>query len=348
MQNEIKAAESLLKGSGISVLDAARLIRNALDYAGNGYKDNLQYCREVIECGMRHIGKISRKMTINTAFSEYLEAKKSLRKESLRDIKYIGNRILKHFDKSRLISEISTVECSKLLEETFTTPSQQNKGRTMLHGLFNYAVKMKWCAENPISEIPPKKVVEREILPLSIEQIQRLLKCTLSERHCDCAAAVGIMLWAGIRPKEVSRLTWRDIDLEEHVIVVRRRNSKTGGVRHIDICPPLRHWLGKIKKRNGQICPKNWIRKWHRLRVVAGFKHWTQDVLRHTFATYHLKRFHNLPKLQSEMGHADLSLIRTRYVNMGNITKADAKCFFEPRGILEYGIECNSVQCVSV
>ena len=208
--------------------------------------------------------------------------------------------------------------------------------------------EMKWCAENPISEIPPKKVVEREILPLSIEQIQRLLKCTLSERHCDCAAAVGIMLWAGIRPKEVSRLTWRDIDLEEHVIVVRRRNSKTGGVRHIDICPPLRHWLGKIKKRNGQICPKNWIRKWHRLRVVAGFKHWTQDVLRHTFATYNLKRFHNLPKLQSEMGHADLSLIRTRYVNMGNITKANAKCFFEPRGILEYGTECNSVQCVSV
>ena len=29
MQNEIKAAESLLKGSGVSVLDAARLIRNA-------------------------------------------------------------------------------------------------------------------------------------------------------------------------------------------------------------------------------------------------------------------------------------------------------------------------------
>ena len=226
MQNEIKAAESLLNGTQISVLDAARLIRNALDYAENDGKDNLQYCREVIECGTRHVGRISRKMTISAAFGEYLETKKSLRKESLRDIKYLGNRILKHFDKSRLISEISTEECSKLLEETFTTPSQQNKGRTMLHGLFNYAVKMKWCAENPISEISPKKVVEREIQPLSIAQIQRLLKCTLSEHHCDCAAAIGIMLWAGIRPEEVSRLTWKDVDLDERVIVVRHRNSK--------------------------------------------------------------------------------------------------------------------------
>ena len=42
MQNEIKAAESLLKGSGVSVLDAARLIRNALDYAENESKDNLR------------------------------------------------------------------------------------------------------------------------------------------------------------------------------------------------------------------------------------------------------------------------------------------------------------------
>ena len=73
MQNEIQAAESLLRGFGISVLDAARLIRNALDYAENDGKDNLQYCREVIECGTRHIGKISRKMTVYTAFGEYLE-----------------------------------------------------------------------------------------------------------------------------------------------------------------------------------------------------------------------------------------------------------------------------------
>lgn len=107
MQNEIKAAESLLKSSGVSVLDTARLIRNALDYAENDGKDNLQYCREVIECGTRHVGRTSRKMTIVAAFGEYLETKKSLRKESLRDIKYLGNRILKHFDKSRLISEIS-------------------------------------------------------------------------------------------------------------------------------------------------------------------------------------------------------------------------------------------------
>lgn len=334
MQNEFQAAKSLLRGTQISVLDAARLIRNALDYAGNSGKDNLQYCREVIECGMRHVGRISRKMTINTAFEKYLGTKESLKKESFRDIKYLGKRILKHFDNNRLVSEISTEECSKLLEETFTTPNQYNKGRTMLHGFFNYAIKMKWCAENPISEISPKKVVEREILPLSIGQIQRLLKCALNEPHCDCAAAVGIMLWAGIRPKEVSRLTWKDVDLDERIIVVRHRNSKTGGTRHIDICPPLRHWLEKIKNRNGQICPKNWIRKWHRLRVAAGFEHWTQDVLRHTFATYNLKRFHNLPKLQSEMGHTNLSLIRTRYVNMGSITKAEAKCFFEPCGIL--------------
>lgn len=37
------------------------------------------------------------------------------------------------------------------------------------------------------------------------------------------------MLYAGIRPGEVVRLHWRDVDLEERVISVRSRTSKTGG-----------------------------------------------------------------------------------------------------------------------
>ena len=55
---------------------------------------------------------------------------------------------------------------------------------------------------------------------------------------------------------------------------------------------------------------------------------WINDVLRHTFASYHLKHFKNLILLQAEMGHRDLNLLRSRYVNMQGITKDDAWIFF--------------------
>lgn len=61
---------------------------------------------------------------------------------------------------------------------------------------------------------------------------------------------------------------------------------------------------------------------------------WVQDVLRHTFASYHMKRYKNLPRLQSQMGHAYLSLLRTRYVNMYGIKKGEAKIFFVPPDLL--------------
>jgi len=334
-ENEIQAAQRLLNETGISILDAARLIRNALDFTGGSKEENLQYCRDVIECGRRRIGKMSRTITVKFAMEEYMKTKTDLKRDSLRDVKNLGRRIMRAVADDKKISQITSEECRGLLDGAFATPSQFNKGRTMLHGLFTFAVRMRWRDENPVDEIPKQNVEEKEILPLSIEEAQRLLKCA-EKKHTECAAALGIMLWAGIRPNEVARLHWEDIDLEERIILVRCRNSKTGGARHVDMCPALVHWLKRARRNGGKICPKNWTRKWQNLRQDAGFAVWTQDVLRHTFASYNLKRFKNLPRLQTQMGHRDTSLIRTRYVNMGGITKSDAKIFFERRGIIDY------------
>ena len=48
----------------------------------------------------------------------------------------------------------------------------------------------------------------------------------------------------------------------------------------------------------------------------------------HTYASYFTKRYSDLPRLRLNMGHRDLSLLLSRYVNMQNISKADAKEFF--------------------
>ncbi|MBQ2379549.1 MAG: tyrosine-type recombinase/integrase, partial [Akkermansia sp.] len=71
--------------------------------------------------------------------------------------------------------------------------------------------------------------------------------------------------------------------------------------------------------RTGRICPTQWLRHWRELRRQAGFTHWVPDVLRHTFASYHLRHFRNYSELQYETGHRDSSLLRTRYVNMSRL-----------------------------
>lgn len=330
MTNEYTSAQTLLSGSGISILDAARLIRNALDaMPKNGTVSPLQFCSQVVETGKRHIRTVE--MDLKNGFAEYVKTKGHLRHESLRDIRYLGGRLMKsatdiaggHF------SEISAADCERWLSMTFRTPSQFNKGRAMLHALFEFSIRRGWCDKNPVKPVPRRKVTEREIRPLSIAEIKRLLTNARNMKCGECSAAAGLLVWAGMRPGEVRRLTWKDIDLEENAVTVRSQCSKTGGVRHVEICPALRGWLkNSYAPKNMRVCPPGWARKWKALRDSSGFKGtWVQDVLRHTFASYHAKHFRDLPRLQIDMGHRDQTLLRSRYVNMRGISKSDAANF---------------------
>lgn len=327
MQNDYEIALKILEPTGISLLDAARLIRNALDY-NKSVRDNLTFCRDIIELGKQHIyGNV--RISLEEAFKSYLEYKQYLRPDSLRDIRYLGRKILKIAGKV-WVGNFSTARCNEILNSIFLTPSQFNKGRIMLHGLFSYCVMQEWRMDNPVAKVRPKRIIENEIRPLKMEEISRLVKSAEKPENNSCAAAFGIMLWAGVRPKEVLRMKWADINLKEKIIVIRARNSKTGGIRHIDICPALLKWLRKFRESSeNSICPKNWTRKWRNLRKDAGITDWIHDILRHTFASYTLKRYKNLNSLQYSMGHSGLSLLKTRYVNMADITKDDAKNFCE-------------------
>ena len=133
-----------------------------------------------------------------------------------------------------------------------------------------------------------------------------------------------MMLYAGIRPHEVERLTWESVDVQEECICVRPQHSKTGGARRVTILAPLASLLRnqlldtqrKGMPRAGKICPRNWRSHWAKLHKAAGFPRWQPDVLRHTYASHHLARFRSFSELQVEMGHRSSELLRSRYVSM--------------------------------
>lgn len=200
----------------------------------------------------------------------------------------------------------------------------------MLHGLFEFALRREWCDKNPIKRIERKKVVEKEIQPLKLAETKRLIKTAQNESP-KYAVVAALLVYTGIRPREVRRLTWRDIDTEEKTITIRSQCSKTGGVRQVEIPPVLNRLLITHKSENtSHICPTDWQRRWRKIRDNSGFRgRWVQDVLCHTYASFHAKNYADLPRLQLNMGHRDLSLLRSRYVNMHGISRAEAKCFFE-------------------
>lgn len=330
MTNELISANTLLEDKGISVLDAARLICNVLDYLPkNSTLTPIQFCSKIIETGKQHI-HIS-EMSVSEGFALYLEYKRHLRKDSFNDIRYLGNRLLRTNPElgKRNFSELSVSECEEWLNAAFHTNQQFNKARTMLHGLFEFALRREWCDKNPIKRIERKKVVEKEIQPLKLAETKRLIKTAQNESPVYAVVA-ALLVYTGIRPREVRRLTWCDIDTEEKTITVRSQCSKTGGVRQVEIPPVLNRLLITHKSQNtSHICPTDWQRRWRKIRDNSGFRgRWVQDVLRHTYASFHAKNYADLPRLQLNMGHRDLSLLRSRYINMHGISRIEAKSFF--------------------
>ena len=332
MDTILNSAKEVLGAATVSVVDSARFIRNVLDAKPNDCKlSDAQFVLKVIEVGLRHMS--TKEMPLADGFALYLKSKQHLRPDSIRDIRCIGNRLLRtkpEFGK-RNFSELSVSECEEWLNAAFHTDSQFNKARTMLHGLFEFALRREWCDKNPIKRIERKKVVEKEIQPLKLAETKRLIKTAQNESP-EYAVVAALLVYTGIRPREVRRLTWRDIDTEEKTITVRSQCSKTGGVRQVEIPPVLNRLLITHKSPNSShICPTDWQRRWRKIRDNSGFRgRWVQDVLRHTYASFHAKNYADLPRLQLNMGHRDLSLLRSRYVNMHDISRADAKCFFEP------------------
>ena len=334
MRTDFLLAKRLLFRSGISLLDAARLVRGIIDFkpSGENSPPSLQYCRKVIECGLSNYRKTDEEMSIQKGFILYLESKLHLRSDSKTSLRYLGRRLIRTRPQfaCRNFSSFSPNECESWLKSTFSTPSQFNKGRTMLHGFFQFALRKGWCDKNPVAKIDRRKVEENEIKSLSITEVRRLMRAAATPENKACMAAVGLMVFAGIRPGELRRLHWADIDLKENFVVIRSRCSKTGGTRHVEIFGALKRLLKSARlPPEKPVCPDDWMDRWRLIRSQAGFKNkWVRDVLRHTYASYHAKKFRDLPRLQLNMGHRDLSLLRSRYVNMEGINNSSAEIFF--------------------
>ena len=321
-QETEKAALSVLRSTGADVLEAALLAKEVLT-AGRG---QIRRARRCIAAGETALKQLERTVSFEKAVAAALEARKDRRTRTLYDFRYFTRRFMKYCAglARRKVRSITPQECAGYIEQAFDTPRQRQKARLILSGVFGTAVKRGWCDANPVARVEAPRVVEQQVPILTPQEIEQITTTAETYQNGSCSAAVGMMLYAGIRPHEVARLTWAQVDLRERAIYILPRHSKTGGARRVTIHKPLLRILRRhTHADNETICPRNWLLHWRELRRAAGWdspaRRWPQDALRHTFASYHLSHFRSYAELQLEIGHRDASLLRTRYVDQRGV-----------------------------
>lgn len=126
--------------------------------------------------------------------------------------------------------------------------------------------------------------------------------------------AIYLMLYAGLRISEASKLLWRDVYLDDNMLVVQR--GKGGRRRELPIHPALKEELKKVALRrptwpvagsieHDPLTPKSMAHIFE--RWLPKFEVFiTAHQLRRTFATQLLRRGATLRDIQLLLGHRSL------------------------------------------
>lgn len=320
----------ILRNLPLSVFDLAILSAEITEALGNqihglSRSELLDLLKKVIREGAACVKREEKTTTFEEAAKASIEARCDRRDSTKRDLRHFIGRMLRiEGVATRPLRAMTVAECRSILEKAFPNSANSfRKGRAILSSVFNYGIRHEWCDKNPVQAIETPRIKEKNITPLSLEEIGRLERAAARPEHQKMQLSLKLMLYCGVRPAEVARLNLQR-DIVDDELIIRPQTSKTGGGRVI----PLRHLADYIRShRHSLTIPNRWEHRWRDLRRAARFQTWQANACRHTFATYHARQFRNLPALQLEMGHSSLRLLYSRYVTP--IPRHTARRFWE-------------------
>lgn len=325
----------LIDALPVSAMEAFLLLKELLDLS-KGRGNKMKRAQQCIRLGAEALRHAEKSVSFSHALEFSLEARAHRRLRTLQEIRSVTRRMMRMCPemKHRQVRSITAEDCRRWLDACFSSPRQWAKGRIILSGIFSFSVRQGWCRQNVTAQLSPPVIKEHRIRPLSLYETRQLLRSAREHFNGSCLPACALMLYAGLRPQETRRLTWDKINLKAGVLNITPNHSKTGGSRQVGIHPVLAELLEKhipAHHRNRPVCPANWDKKWREVRRKSGIlkkSGWVQDVLRHTFASYHLAYFRKPGLLEREMGHVDSRLLETRYLDMDRITPSTGERFW--------------------
>ena len=287
------------------------------------------------------------KITVREAFDRFIAGKRldHLRPDSIRNLEVrVGFLATRHPDK--LVSDLLADHLRELIFTAGRSAVTSDNVRRAFSSFFTWAAEHRFCASSPMAAIKPLKTERDEPEPLTVAQVRRLLHQAAAHRNGAVLPYVALSLFAGLRPTELARINWADIDLEggtiklgaklatirqrrlvELVYLTQTNKDRTGR----NLPANLSAWLLPHAMRRTPIRGVNWRKDFDAVKTAAGWgtpspkqpdlKPWTQDILRHTAISNHLAHFQHEGKTATWVGISP-DILQRHY--KGLVTQVDA------------------------
>jgi site-specific recombinase XerD len=206
---------------------------------------------------------------------------------------------------------------SYLTNERGCKPRTVNRKINALSTFFQCMKKKKILSENPLEDFERVKVPDSERIYLSREEVEAIIQAI---DHPVLHYFAMTMAYTGLRVSECINLTLHDVNLEDGYIQVI--NGKGGKNRTVPISDKLKSKLQEYLKfhrpktdslfffalkKTGTVSDQYVNRVLKEACKKAGItKHVTSHILRHSFASYLVKKDTHVAVIQRLLGHASV------------------------------------------
>jgi len=279
---------------------------------------------DVADYWLRHAAPVEDSPTVATAIAKLHadQEKQGLSSRHVRETKAKLKRIFRGLE-NRKMSEITTEDIEKARDAKDATgsnprPAQRVKRIRYASILINWAVERRWIQPErlPLRGVSKPRLRGTRVSVLTPEDAARLLIAT-RDLIPELLPALAIKLFSGVRNEELYFLPWSAIKPS----TIRVEKTKTDKARSVSLLGPISSWLprqrpsGRIFDLKPLVVDREavWLDAMKELRTAAKIQ-LPQNVLRHTFGSYHCGLEKDPNRTAFEIGNTP-AVARRHYVD---------------------------------
>lgn len=271
-----------------------------------------------------HHDRRSKAPTMGDALGNGIELRKDLSARYRQSLKNLKKRLPAEFAAKNVV-DLTPADISAALTEMTNGATAWKNALRMFSAILGDLVNEGALHENPCARVTTPKIRSTdEVRIYTVEELKSLFAACQdydegADPKCgDCAISFAFLAFAGIRPTELTRLSWDDVSLPLGSIRLGGKVTKTGKTRNVRINPTLKAWIETIPedRRIGRVIPGRWTQKATRVRREAGLDgKELQDALRHSYGSYMLATENDMNSLKADMGHQHRDVFFNHYHN---------------------------------
>jgi integrase len=182
-------------------------------------------------------------ITLERAFRDYLEARKSLKPRTIKDYKTVMNSYLGDWQKKPITDITKDMVVKRHSSLGKRSHVRANMAMRVLRAILNFAMEQYEDSQgNPIISINPvtrlsktrawyrverrRSVIKTHELPVFFEAIDKLKKVDRDPCSVTIRDYLLFLLFTGMRPGEARRLNWEDVDFKSKTFILPDSKNK--------------------------------------------------------------------------------------------------------------------------